>query len=429
MGNGILAVFGVGIMSLVCHYLPLAKVGEWFFFLSILSICDAVRNGFLGTATVKFYAGTDGIRADTVLGSVWVLAFCITAIVLILNLGVYWFFRHSENEELFLTVKWLGLTYLSALPFSVIFWILQAKEDYAGILWLRLVNSGSMIIVFGVLVYMKCMSIQNALLYNFLTNCLTSIVGLLWGAGRIQNMFKSTKECVLEIVHFGKFSLATNLSSNLLRNTDAFIITYMLGTTALAVYNLPVRLMEIIEIPLRSFASTGMSSMAAAFNNNDIGKLTYILKKYAGMLTMIFIPAALIAFLFAGVAIRLLGGLNFSETSAANIYRLLMFFAIMAPIDRFNGVTLDIIHKPKINFYKVLVMLAVNIVCDFGGVLALHNIYGIVLGGFLTIVSGIVFGYINLSKYIDYTIPGILKTGYTEMVLFIRENLGIRPHQ
>ena len=423
MGNGILAVFGVGIMSLINHNLTLAKVGEWFFFLNILSICDALRNGFLGTATVKFYAGTDEKRGATVLGSVWFLAFSITAIIMLLNFGVYLIVGHTDNEQFGLTLKWLGFTYLSTLPFSVIFWVLQAREDYAKILWLRLVNSGSMAIVFIVLIVIGKMTLEAAMLYNFLTNCLTSLVGLLWGVGRIQTIFKSTKASILELVHFGKYSLATTLSSNLLRSTDSFIITYMLGPAVFAIYNLPVRLMEIIEIPLRSFAATGMSSMAAAFNKDDKDQVTRILKKYSGMLTMLFVPAAILAFLFADVAISLLGGHNFDGTSAANIYRLFMLFAIMYPIDRFNGVTLDIIHKPKINFYKVLVMLVVNVAADFGGIYAVGNVYGTVLGVLLTNLAGLLFGYYWLRKYLNYTIPGILKTGYTETIVFLKKNL------
>ena len=423
MGNGTLAVLGVAIMSLVNHNLDLEKVGEWFFFLSIFGICDAIRNGFLGTATVKFLAGTEPERAATVSGSIWILAGIVTGVILLLNLLFYLFVGHTDNEQLALTIKWLGLTYASSLPFGVVFWILQANEDYAKILWLRLVNSGSMILSFAVLIVLHKMTLEAALLYNFLTNCLTSFVALLWGVGRIQNVFRSTRKCLWEITHFGKFSLATSLSSTLLRNTDAFIINSMLGSAVFAIYSLPVKLMEIIEIPLRSFAATGMSSMAAAFNSNDMEQVAYTLKKYSGMLTILFIPAFIFAFLFADVAVVLLGGSHFSGTSAANIYRLFMFFAIMYPIDRFNGVTLDIIHKPKANFYKVLLMLGVNALADYVGVMATGNIYGIILGVFFTNITGVVFGYMVLSKYIKYSIPGILATGYKETLLFIKNNL------
>jgi O-antigen/teichoic acid export membrane protein len=68
----------------------------------------------------------------------------------------------------------------------------------------------------------------------------------------------------------------------------------MLGPAALAVYNIGLRLMEIVEIPLRSFAATAMPSLSAAFNKPDKEEVVYILKKYTGVLTMLLIPAAIL---------------------------------------------------------------------------------------------------------------------------------------
>lgn len=421
-GNGILSMFGLGFIYLLYVSLSVADVGKWFYFFTVLGLCEAVRNGFLGTATVKFYAGKKGDEAVSILGSVWLLALLVTLIIGAINLAGLPFLHYVEDPSLRIVVKWLGLTFLSSLPFSVVFWILQAEEDYGRILKLRLVNSGSMILIFGVLVISKQMTIEKAFMYNFITNCLTSVVALLWGA-KIFTLFKCRKDNILEIVHFGKYSLATTLSSSLLRSTDTFIIQNMLGSAALAIYGLPVRLMEIVEIPLRSFVGTGMSGMATAYNNNDMGQVARILKKYSGMLTVVFVPMTLLVLVFADIPISLLGHNKINGTAAANIYRLFMVFAIMYPIDRFNGITLDVIHKPQINFQKVLVMLAVNAAADYVGIMLLGNIYGVAFGAFLTTLAGIIFGYFHLRKYVDYTIGGILHEGYIETKLFMAKNI------
>jgi Na+-driven multidrug efflux pump len=70
-----------------------------------------------------------------------------------------------------------------------------------------------------------------------------------------------------------------------------------------------------------------------------------------------------------------------------------MSFAMFYPLDRFLGVTLDIIHQPKINFYKVLVMLVTNVTFDFIGIHFFHNINGVALGSLFTFLSGVFFGY------------------------------------
>ena len=132
---------------------------------------------------------------------------------------------------------------------------------------------------------------------------------------------------------------------------------------------------------------------------------------------------AIFAFFIADFAIYLIGDTKYLGTEAANLFRIFMIFSILYPIDRFNGATLDVIHKPKINFYKVVVMLIASIIGDLVGVYLFKNLYGIALGALMTTLTGLVFGYFKLRKYIDYTIGDIITIGLSEMKLFIRNKL------
>jgi O-antigen/teichoic acid export membrane protein len=116
----------------------------------------------------------------------------------------------------------------------------------------------------------------------------------------------------------------------------------------------------------------------------------------------------------ADYAVLLLGGGKYAGTDAANILRMLIVVSFLYPIDRFNGVTLDIILQQKVNFYKVLIMLATNIPVTYFGILLLHNIWGAAIAVPFTLLAGLVFGYYHLRKHINYTIGGIFKTGFIE---------------
>ena len=145
-GNGVIAVFAFGLIGLLTRSLSKADVGAWFFFLMVYNLGDAVRNGFLGTATIKFYAGTSQERAREVLGSVWFLAIAITGILVLADAAFIPFIKSNPNAELVVTIKWFGLTFISSLPFNFMFWVLVAEEKYGKILWLRMINNGSMIL-------------------------------------------------------------------------------------------------------------------------------------------------------------------------------------------------------------------------------------------------------------------------------------------
>ena len=422
-GNGVIAVLGVGLIALLTRSLSKDDVGTWFFFRMIYSLGDAIRNGFLGTATIKFYAGTSPERGREVLGSVWFLALGVTAILVLLSVAFMPAIPFISNKALVVSIQWFGATFISSLPFSLIFWILVAEEKYGKVLWLRMVNNGSMIVYIVVLLFLKRMSLEALLWCNFLTNCLTSIVGLAWGLGRFGTLMHRSRQCIMELVHFGKYSLGTTFVSRLFSSTDTFVINFMLGPAALAIYSIALKLMEVVELILRSFVSTGMSGMAIAYNNNNVHQTGYIFKKYSGMLTISFIPLTILALIFADLAIHMLAGYKYVGTEAANIFRIFMIFALFYPLDRFIGATLDIIHKPKINFYKVLIMLACAVTFDFVGVLIFKNLYGVACATFFTLFSGIIFGYINLNKYLKVPLQDIIGLGYEEMKTFLHKLL------
>lgn len=338
----------------------------------------------------------------------------LTLFIALLSLIVLLFSSFIHNQQLIVVLKWLGVTFLSSLPFSITFWILIADEDYLKILWLRLVNNGSMIVVILLLAYLHKATLTNVLLVNLVTNSITSLITIVFGYSKLGKIRYKAKATIVEIVQFGKYSLSTNLSANLLSSTNSIFIFSMLGADSLAMYAASQRLMEIVEIPLRSFVGTGMSAMAIAYNNNNMYHLVHVTKKYAGMLTIAFIPIIILGLFGANYGILLLGGGKYAGTEAANILRMLIVVSFLYPIDRFNGVTLDIIQQQKVNFYKVLVMLATNVPVTYFGILLLQNIWGAAIAIPFTTLAGLLFGYYHLRKHIDYTIGGIFKTGFIE---------------
>ncbi len=154
-GNGLVSVFQLLIAGFIYHYLSFSDVGKWAFFLTVISLCDAARNGSLNTATVKFYAGTDRDRGNEVLGSIWFLAIAITGVVLLLNAGAYFLLPFTHNALLIIIIKWTGMTVLSSLGFNVMYWKLQAEENYTSLVWLKLVNSSSTLLAFSFLLSQK----------------------------------------------------------------------------------------------------------------------------------------------------------------------------------------------------------------------------------------------------------------------------------
>ncbi len=421
IGNILISVLSMVTIAILFRSMAKADIGYWFFFQTLFVLLDTFRTGFLQTALIAFYTGAEEKRAKEVVGSIWFLAICITSILVLVNIAILPFFKFFENPSFIVIIKWFGLTFLATLPSSIASWILQADQNFGRLLILRSLNQGSFIVCLLFLIFFKLLNLDHLLIINFLVNVFVSIIVLIFRWAHLNEVFNRSKQCIIEIYHFGKFSVGSSISANLLRSSDTFIITFLLGPAALAIYTIPLRLMELIEIPLRSTVSTGMSSMANAVNRNNLKEVVYILQKYAGALFFVFIPIAIGGILFADIAVSLLGGGKYVNTEAANVYRIMMVLAIFYPIDRFIGVSLDIIHQPKINFIKVVLMLIMNVMGDFIGIFTFGNLYGVAISTLFPLVIGMFFGYFHLNKFIPFKFSTIFVFGYIQIRLYYRK--------
>lgn len=412
VGNMVMALLNLVTGSILFRHLSVDAMGCWGFFQTIFILIDTFRTGFLQTSFVKFYAGTEKQRGDNVLGSTWFIGLLITGIVLAANIISLLFLGYILDEAIIVIVKWTGLFFISTLPIVMATWILQAQQRYMEILYIRIVNQTSFILAVIALIFFKHLNLEMVLLFNVSCNVLTCVVVFTCGWTGIKALPKLTRDAIKELYHFGKFSVGTSISANLLRSSDSIIIKIFLGNNAIAVYNAAQNLTNLLDIPLRSFVTTGMTSIAAAENRNDREEVSKIFKMYSGALTMLFIPSVLFLFVFADVLIGLYGGGKYAGGPTANLFRIFLLMAMLLPLDRFIGVTLDVMHKPKINFYKVLIMLGVNVVGDLTAVYLMHSIYGIAFASIPTFLIGTLFGYFSLKRYLKFDIIEIVKLGW-----------------
>ncbi|WDF53681.1 lipopolysaccharide biosynthesis protein [Mucilaginibacter sp. KACC 22063] len=423
-GNGVMIVLGMVTTAIIFRAMPISEAGKWVFFQATYLLIDTFRSGFITTAFIKFYAGSDEARTAEVAGSTWVVGLIITGILVLLNLPAIFFSHYVTDEGLRLFIKWFGLAYLFTLPMFLATCVLQGEQRFDQLLYVRFVNRGLFIVFIIILLIIKKLTLDSLLYSYLISNLITSLYAMVMGWSRVNTLARSTKKTVMELYNFGKYSVGTTLSANMFRTSDTYIINFMLGPAPLAVYNLGQSLMQLVEVPLVSFAATGMPELSAHYNQNKREEVIYTMKKYAGMLTVILIPACIIAVLLADIAISLIGGGKYAHTEAANVFRLFMTFALLYPVDRFSALTLDVINKPKINFYKVLVMLAANILFDYLGILVLGNIYGVAVTTVVPVLIAVIISYIALNRYQKYNFWSVYTVGYKEAISFVKQGLG-----
>src|SRR6202012_192942 len=263
-----------------------------------------------------------------------------------------------------LLIRVFSVCFVCMLPWFIATCVVTAEQRFDKLLYIRFVNVGGFTIYLILLIIFKRISVNTIAFAYIFSHFVTSIFCLVKGWSRFTTFGKRTKATILELYHFGKYSLGTSLSANLWQFSDSFMLQTLIGGkagyAAIAIFNLGQNLMNSVEIILRSFAATALPSLAASFNKGEEDGVIYTLKKYIGIITFMLIPIILFGWLLADLPIYIIGGGRYLHSPAANVFRILLAFSIIAPADRFFALTIDVINKPKVNFYKLLAMLATN---------------------------------------------------------------------
>jgi len=414
LGNLVYAALGFVSFLILTRSFPKDVFGEWVLFITAANFVEMFRFGITRTAIVRFLSGANESEKEKLIGANWLIGIVITVFLVIVIFVVNLFFSENIKSSGFgLFFLWYPLYAVLNLPFNNALTVLQAKLQFGKILKLRTIN----ILLFDIfllanLLYLK-LDITTVLIVFLILTAFTSIISLINKWDGVYLLRKSDKKTINKILDFGKYTTGTLIGSNLLKSADTFIIgmSPFLGTAGVALYSVPLKLTEVMEIPLRSFAATAFPKMSKASIENNLEKVKSLFYKYAGSLTLLFIPFSIFNFIFAEFFVTILGGAEYIET--ANIYRVFCLYGLILPLDRFTGVGLDAINKPKQNFYKVIFMVVANIVGDLIAVFVFQSVFYVALITILMTFVGIVVGYYYFNKEVKLSISKIFTEGFS----------------
>lgn len=417
IGNGLGALLGVVTFALLARVLDKEIFGPYLIFLALYGIFETLRIGMVMNALVRNLAQCkDFGEEQEVIGSTQFITLFLTLIYTLVITILYFVFKHLElfSEYLFF-FKWFVVIGILSAPNNYATWYLNAKLKIAAMSAIRILNQ----LVFIALIWFWIKidgSIYSVIISYAISHLVVSILAVIMGWSGIQFLFKYTLSKITEVFHFGKFSMGTLMGSNLLRSSDTFIIgSSFLGSAGVAMFNVPSRLLEIVEMPLRSFAVTALPQFAKLYADKAYDALRFEFEKKAGLVFFLLLPIAIGSFLFADWLVLIIGGKTYSDS--AILLRVFASYMAILPLDKFAGVMLDTINKPNLNFYKVMIQLAVNISGDYVGIAIFGNLESVAFVSTATFMAGMAFGYYQLNKHMGIRFSNVLVYGWQEVKL------------
>ena len=389
VGRGAQAAFGMVAFVLLARLLSSDGLGAWVLYLAAVSFANVCREGVVKTALVRYAAGRSGDERAVFVGAGWILAIVVTA----LESGAValWAVSPFVPDGFDLFVSWYPLLAWCSLPFQFGTWIAEANDRFERMALGNVVNSGGFTLAVGGAFGMAAgWAPPTVAAVHVAFAAATSLLFVLLRWTWITTAARFTVDALAQLFAFGKYSVGTLIGSHLLSSSDVYILGFLLGPSAVALYSVGQKAVRLVEVPLQAFSSTAFPTLSDLHQNDDIVALQQYTHRWTAAMTALFIPVLVVLFVWAEPVVVLLGGADYA--GAAPILRWFTLYLLFSPLSRALGMLLDSINRPQFNLYKVGVMVTVNVAGDVAVLLLWASIPAVAAVTTLTLLSGVVMG-------------------------------------
>jgi len=405
-GNLMIAFFGFAGFALLARSFPVEIFGQWILYISAGAFIEMFRFGITNTAIIRYLSGVEHEERLKFIGSNGFIGLvATTAIAFIVWTFNYFFDVPIRNAGYELFFVWYPILAFINLPYNNALVILQADQQFGKILFIKSFESGIFFLLLLINYFFLEMTLVQLVIAQLIINLISSIICMIKGWDGLRYLKRATRRTNKVILDFGKYTTFTLIGSNLLRSADTLIISLSpLGTAAVALYSIPMKLTEIQQIPLRSFVATAFPKMSKASVHGKIEEVKSLFYSYAGAMTYLFVFICLVTFVFAEYFVLILGGSQYLGTdpvTGANpvtIMRVFSIYGLLLPLDRMTGIGLDSINKPGKNLMKVAYMVAANVIGDLVAVFIFKSLLLVAIASIVFTLIGVWVGFYFLDK-------------------------------
>jgi O-antigen/teichoic acid export membrane protein len=405
-GNLAVSFFGFTGFALLARSFSPLQFGEWVLFLAGVALADMLRFGVTNTAVIRYLSGAEKKEGFRLIGSFILIVLTVTVIISFLIWSCYLLFPGPIDKTGYaLFFIWYPILAFISIPFNTAQVILQAELRFDRILLINALSAGGFFLVVLINYFFLDLTLTQIVLAMIGINLLTSLFCILMGWDGIRHILHASRKNNKLLLDFGKYTTFTLIGTNLLRSADTLIISLSpLGMAAVALYSIPMKLTELQQIPLRSFAATAFPKMSKASIQGKVPEFNKLFYTYSGAMTYLFAFISLVTFVFADFFVLVAGGRQYlgvdpvTGASAADIVRIFSLYGLLLPVERMTGIGLDSINKPQWNFRKVMYMLMANVAGDLVAVFLFHSLLGVAVASIVFTLFGIWLGFYFMGK-------------------------------
>ncbi|GAB3280996.1 hypothetical protein GCM10027347_56470 [Larkinella harenae] len=422
LGNGLNAILGLLTLMILVRLTNAETFGQWILFLTLYTLFDTLRTGLVLNGLIFHTAHTN---EETTFrrwaGAAWQISIVLTIAASLLIGGGAWLFQENGwGNDWFMQVVWIWvLTAFVSMPAIHSVWFWHSRSQFKPMQTVRPAIQLLFLLFIGVNELADNPLTVEGLCKAYGTSyALVSLATIVLGPNYLHSVGAATAQERKPLVDFGKYCSGTLLVSNLLRSSNTLLIGAFLNPAAVVIYAIPQRLLELVEMPVRSIVVTDIPQLVAFRQRQQPGLLAHYFHTQAGQVWVAMLPVSLVGFLLAEPLVVLLGGTELDES--ATILRWFMIYTAFLPLERYSGVGLDAVGQPNRNFLKVSVMLILTLLGTTIAVLW-QSLVAVAVVNTVIFLIGLLLGFYLIRPYAPISLAAAMRAGWQQGGTFIKQ--------
>lgn len=403
-----ITLFGLLNFFFLIRILSPNDFGVWVIFLSITGLSESIRNAFIYNPLLRYLNSEDEKNHKHIISASLSLnllaAFIISIVFIVLAYTVNYFFDAPALKEMLLIsiISVFGFTLFAHFTF-----LQQANLRFGGTVVSTFFQK---LVLLAFILYAFISGYEPTLfelaLYFSLGYVISSFLAYWFARRESTFIFSFDKVWISRLFHYGKYTLGTNISTMLNKNTKEWFLGGMIGPASVAVFSPAVKVTNLFEIPLAAIASVFYPEMINRVRKEGVSAAKYLYERSVAIIMVAIVPCVILIFFFAEPIVLIIAGPKYPE--AVPVLQVMVLYGIFEPFQRQFGVTLNAIGKAHINFYFIIVSSAIGILITWLSI-KYYGIMGAAYGTILTYGLGAAFIQYILYKQIDVRTLNIFK--------------------
>ncbi|OWY21697.1 flippase [Sphingobacteriales bacterium UPWRP_1] len=363
-------LFGFGSVFLLLRVLSKEEFGIWALFLTVAAFIEVGRNGLIQNALIKHLTALNPhdagySRQYAVIGTA---SLVVNILLTAVSIALLYFFagymatlwRSPQLQNMFYIY---AISTTALIPFSQCTFLQQANFNFRGVFWANFARQGVFFLLVLFAWFNGSASLTGIAVYHALAATAGAVVAFAFARKYLRLSANINRQWMLQLLHYGKYVFGTNLGAMLHKSIDKFMLGSMLGTGAVALYDLAIRINNLMEIPVAATASVVFPQSARNSNAGSLEAVKILYEKSVAAVLAVLLPAIALVLLYPKTIIVLIAGAKYADT--APLLQITVLYGLFMPFARQFGTIFDSIGKPRLNFLFVVLGALLNLVFNY----------------------------------------------------------------